>query len=171
MFKILIMNVSGNNQLFERKDFWCPQKDNRKTIIYSKQEWKMKTYCSQQLFNLAFVTTSYLLEWKLIYPSWYIWWNPVFMWGGSHFSLCSAKYENIAQTQNQDNVMIAGRRREGIQGEHKAPWVPLRRLSRPGMKLRSTIFPQIYNIPSTIFSLLLIFWCASSCFLINRIPF
>ena len=62
MFKILIMNVSGNNQLFERKDFWCPQKDNRKTIIYSKQEWKMKTYCSQQLFNLAFVTTSYLNE-------------------------------------------------------------------------------------------------------------
>ena len=35
MFKILIMNVSGNNQLFERKDFLCPQKDNRKTIIYS----------------------------------------------------------------------------------------------------------------------------------------
>ena len=35
MFKILIMNVSGNNQLFERKDFWCPQKDNRKTILYS----------------------------------------------------------------------------------------------------------------------------------------
>ena len=35
MFKILIMNVSGNNQLFERKDFLCPQKDNRKTIICS----------------------------------------------------------------------------------------------------------------------------------------
>ena len=35
MFKILIMNVSGNNQLFERKDFLCPQKDNRKTILYS----------------------------------------------------------------------------------------------------------------------------------------
>ena len=35
MFKILIMNVSGNNQLFERKKILCPQKDNRKTIIYS----------------------------------------------------------------------------------------------------------------------------------------
>ena len=144
----------------------------RQSYIASKNEkWKHTAHSNSLILLLSQHHTCLNEQWKLIYPSWYIWWNPVFMWGGSHFSLCSAKYENIAQTQNQDNVMIAGWRREGIQGEHKAPWVPLRRLSRPGMKLRSTIFPQIYNIPSTIFSLLLILWCASSCFLINRIPF
>ena len=47
----------------------------RKKSIYNKQEWKVKTYCSQHIINLALVTTSYLLEWKVICPNWFIWWS------------------------------------------------------------------------------------------------